>query len=1237
MYRSVTARKVAVGVALVVVSALPRHVQGALDPGKSITQYVHDVWTTDNGLPQNSVGAIAQTPDGYLWIGTEEGLARFDGARFVTFDKRNTPGLHSDEVDALLVDHAGTLWIGMRGGGLASLRGGIFHAFTGSDGLSSDSVQALFEDSLGNLWIGTDGGGLNRFRDGKFSVFTTREGLGDNAVFSICGDRKGGIWIATHRGLSHWTRGHFVNLTMKDGLPGDDIRSVYADGADSLWIGTNGSGLAHMTGAGITNYAIQDGLSDNHIWSIFKDSAGSLWFGTGGGGVVRLQNGRFSRYGKAEGLSGEEIWAIAEDREGSLWIGSGGGGLNRLRNASFTTYGVQEGISSDGILGVYQDREGALWIGTVDGGVDRLDKGKITAFTVKDGLADNQVFSIAEDKQGDHWFGTRRGLSRLSNGKFSLYTTQNGLANNFVRCIYTDNKDQLWVGSREGLTLFDGQKFTTYGVKDGLADPHVLAVRQDLRDSALWVGTGGGFYRFAQGRFRAYTTKDGLSNNVVLAIYQEPDGTLWLGTEGGGLNRFRDGKFDSFTTKAGILDDTVTQILDDGLGSLWMGGDRGVFRVTKSQLDKFARHEINKLAIETFGAADGMRSRECNGGFQPAGWRLQDGRLAFPTLKGVVIADPAHLIKNQIPPTVLIERIAVDNREVSNASLLDLPPGKGQFEFQYTATTFIQPEKVRFRYMLQGFDKDWTDAGTRRTAFYTNIPPGTYQFHVVACNADAICAQHGAQVNFVLRPHFYQTLPFGAAVALALLALAATAYRWRISKLHAQQAKLESIVQERTEELSRSEKRFRELAENIREIFWMIDPETGAFLYVSPAFDELWGLPAALVLRNPEAWYAPIHPEDAQLVRALRLRQLEGERCDSEYRIVSGQKIKWVWDRAFPIHDQSGRLNRVVGLVEDITERKEAEQILRRSHDELEQIVRARTIELVSVNEALRLENLERRHTEEQLKSAKEAAEAANQAKSHFLANMSHELRTPMNGILAMTGMAVGAQSDAELNEYLEIVNYSAKSLLTIIDDILDFSRLEARKLTLQKVPFSVRKVVDQALGSLLVQAKQKGLALEKSIDPLLPDDLVGDPSRLRQILLNLVGNALKFTFEGSVSVNTRAIEASESNITLEFCVSDEGIGISREQQGPIFEAFTQVDSSSTREFGGTGLGLAICSQLVSLMGGKIWVESELGKGSKFFFTVRYELPKQLDAAAASSSEKDSHDNSAAEENQIAA
>lgn len=1031
-----------------------------LDPSKQITQYVHDGWTTADGLPQNSVLAIAQTPDGYLWLGTEEGLSRFDGVRFVTFEKRALHGLRSNEVDALLVDHNGDLWIGSQGGGLSVLSHGSFKPVAIPAQLSNDSVHALYEDERKDVWIATDGGGIARLANGKFTVYTRADGLADNAVFSICSDGKGGIWAGTHAGLGHWTGGRFTNLTKKQGLPGEDIRSIYCDRQKALWVGTNGAGLAHLTAAGIRTYSVRDGLSSNNILSIFQDRSGSIWVGTVGEGVCRLQGETFSCFTSKNGFSGGGVWAIAQDREGSLWIGSSNNGLERLRDASFTPYGTREGLSSDVVLSVYQDREGAIWVGTADSGVDRWKDGEITHLTTRDGLPDNQVFSIVEDRDGDHWFGTRRGLGRLGRGKLTVDKVEAGLPSDAMQCTYVDRAGVLWVGSRQGLSRLDGARFITYTAKAGFSNVPVLSIHEDPHDGSLWIGTVAGLRHFANGRFRAYTKSDGLSSNVITALSEEPDGTLWIGTDGGGLNRLKDGRFSTFTAQAGMLDDTIFQILDDALGNLWMSSNRGVFRVAKSELTALADGKLGQLTSQSFNVADGMRSRECNGGFQPAGWRLNDGRLAFPTMKGLVIVNPSRLVVNQVPPRVLLQRFVVDQHDVSANSFFSAPPGKGQLEFQYTASSFIQPEKIRFKYVLEGFDKDWMDAGTRRAAYYTNIPPGNYTFRVIASNADGVQSRSDETVSFTLRPHFYQTRPFKTAVLFCLAGLAFTAYRLRMNRIH------------------------------------------------------------------------------------------------------------------------------------------------------------ERTMQLIRLNEALQAENEQRQRTEEQLTAAKEKAEAASRAKSDFLANMSHELRTPLNGIIGMTDLTLTTNLNREQKEYLEIVHYSASSLLTIVGDILDFSKIEARKLVLEKQPFNVGHCLEKALAALALKAAEKQLGFRHSVDTAVPELVVGDPSRLRQILINLAGNAIKFTFKGGVSIRVRMLDSSASSATLEFCVSDTGVGIAKHKQACIFEAFTQADSSSTREYGGTGLGLAICSQLVTLMGGTIWLESELGRGSNFYFTAKFDIPQGAIATA---------------------
>jgi len=1190
---------------------MPAPARASLNSAKAITQYVHDVWTTDNGLPQNSVLCLAQTPDGYLWMGTEAGLVRFNGVEFKTFDRANEQALHANEIDSLLVDRRGVLWIGSHGGGLTRYENGQFKAYSESARLPLGSVQSLYEDAAGDIWAGTDGGGLAHIRNlpgqpDSVEVLTRKDGLAENSVFAMTGDGSGGIWIGTSAGLNHWSNGRLLPAALPGLPPGVDIRSLHRARDGALWIGTNGAGLFQTLESGVTSYRHANGLSGNYISSIIEGPSGEIWAGTIGAGLNRIYKGQISQYTPHDGLLGEDIWALYFDREGSFWVGSAGGGLNRLRDASFTPWGRAEGLASDVALAVFEDREGALWVGSPDAGVTKLAPGKPpVVYNEASGLANNQVFSVAEDAAGDQWFGTHNGLSRLHGNQFQTFGPESGLPSKVISCVLSDSKSRIWVGTRGGVSRFDGRKFQTFTTADGLVNNNVLAIYEDKLDGSFWFGTDNGLSHFAEDRWQSFRSSDGLPSDSIWAVAGDSDGTLWLGGNTGGLMRLRKGKFTSASMRNGLLDDEVLSLLEDAQGSIWIGSNRGVSAVSKSDYAQYADGKTDRLEARTFSERDGMRSHECNGDFEPAAWSLRDGRLAFATMKGLALVDPAALVRDQYPPPTLIERVAADGRTLSGSGPFQLEAGADKLQFSFAALTFINPGRVHYFYQLDGYDRHWTDAGSQRSAFYTNIPPGTYTFRVYAVNSDGVKGAAEASATVTIPAFFYQTNTFKLLCLLAACALVGAAYRIRLGQLRHRQQRLEELVSRRTAQLAASEKKFRQLAENIREVFWVMEAGAGTFSYVSPSFQTLWDLPQTSVLDNPEAWLRPVHSEDRQSVIDFHARVQDAAFAQLEYRLVKGDAVLWVWDRGFPILDASGNLERVVGVVEDITERKEAERVLRRSNDELEQCVLSRTTELLTLNKALQDENFERQRTEEQLKKAKEAAEAANVAKSEFLANVSHEIRTPMNGIIGMTDLVLDSELTDNQRDLLQIAKGSAMSLLTVIDDILDFSKSEARKLSLRPAPMNLRECVSQTLLALSARALEKKLKLEHSVEPQIPEQVVGDPTRLRQILINLVGNAIKFTRTGAVVVSVRCLERGEDGMMLEFCVADTGMGIDKNQQELIFGAFCQVDGSLTREFGGTGLGLTISSQLVALMGGRIWVESEPGQGSRFFFTAR--------------------------------
>jgi ligand-binding sensor domain-containing protein/signal transduction histidine kinase len=774
----------------------------AVDPTRSLTQYTQDVWGTDAGLPPASVTAIAQTADGYLWLGTEEGLARFDGIRFTTFDTHNTPALKTNQISTLLVDAQKRLWIGTEGGGLTLLSNGKFVTFSSHEGLSNDAILSLYEDARGVLWVGTDGGGLNCFKNGTFSRCGAENGLANGAVFSIAGGQDGSVWAGTHDGLAHLINGAIRLYTKQDGLADDYIKSVHVDRSGDTWVGTNGGGLSHLVNGRFVNYTMRDGLASNSIWSIYEDSDRTLWIGTIDGGLSRFRSGKFSTYAEKDGLPLNRVLSFFEDREGDFWIGTGGAGLVRLKSGPFVSVTKREGLSDDVVLPVFEDREGAIWVGTNGGGVNRIKDGRITTYSTRNGLLDNVVFSLAEDREGSLWFATRRGLDRLNKGKFTVFTTASGLPSNIISCLYEDRQGVLWAGSRGGLSRFEGNRFRSYTTEDGLSNDYVTSIYEDP-SGTLWVGTGGGgLNKFESAHFSVLSTKNGLSSEFIRSLTGDADGTVWIGTNGGGLDRLKNGRVTVYTTRAGLFNDELFQIVSDRYGYLWMSSNKGVSRVAKSQLEAYSEGRLTWLSTAVYGQSDGLKSKECNGGFQPAGWAGRDGRLVFPTMKGgLAIVDPGQLKKNLAPPTVEIERATVDGADFAANPHFRAKPGKGQLEFEFTALSLVAPEKIRFKYKLEGFDKDWVEAGTRRAAYYTNIAPGEYRFTVIACNNDGVWNSTGASLPFRLSPHFYQT-PLFIAFCLALVAaLSLAAYRLRINHLIANEKKLVRLVNERTQSL----------------------------------------------------------------------------------------------------------------------------------------------------------------------------------------------------------------------------------------------------------------------------------------------------------------------------------------------------------------------------------------------------------------------------------------------------
>ncbi len=769
----------------------------ALDPHRAISQYSHQSWSTENGLPQNTVFAIQQTRDGYLWLGTWEGLVRFDGVNFTVYNRQNTPELGEHGIRSLLDDGAGGLWVGTKKG-LLHYEKGRFQRLPDEGELRQVNVPALALEGS-TLWVGTSLG-LERvpLKGGLRQRYTAKEGLPSNGIEALAIDGQGVLWIGTRDGLARLSGDKVEQVPLPAGADAR-VRTLLAAKDGTLWVGTY-SGLLSLRDGAFVAYGPAQGMPHYEVLSLLEDRDGVLWVGHETG-LARYAAGRFDMFGPKEGLSGSRVFSVYEDRDHNLWAGTADGGLNRLSAGPFLNFGVPEGLSHDLVRTVLETRDGSLWLGTLGGGLHRMKDGRITRISEADGLTDENIRSLAEAPDGTLWVGTHQGAFRYDGKRFHKLLRENGLPLDLVWAMLSDSRGDMWFGTSSGLVHLRAGTFTIYKPEQGPMPEPVNCIIEDATGT-IWFGTHSGLARYANG---AFTKVDdpALASETIVVLFSDAPGTIWAGTYTG-LVRLKGGKASRLTIAQGLPDDTVFNLLPDAQGHLWMSSNKGIWRVSRRELEEVADGRRERVRANSYDERDGMRTAETNGSSQPAGWRTRDGRLWFTTPRGAVVVDPKNARLERRPPEVIIQEVRVQGQAVPLASKLELEPGQQDVDFRFTVFAPLAPQRVPLRYRLEGFDADWVNSEGQRSASYPRLPPGQYRFQVMVADRDGVWRDPGAALELVLKPWFYETEWFYVLCALGIGGVAAVSYGWRVGRLKQRERWLQTRVEERTKELARA-------------------------------------------------------------------------------------------------------------------------------------------------------------------------------------------------------------------------------------------------------------------------------------------------------------------------------------------------------------------------------------------------------------------------------------------------
>jgi len=731
-----------------------------------------------SAVPQVTVRTMVQTRDGYLWLGGYKGLSRFDGVRLVSFTIANTPSLYSDGIYVLHEDRSGNLWIGTDDGGIIRYRDGAFVSFGPEQGLTGTEVRSICEGRDGTLWVGTQRG-LFRMANGRFTAWRATNVPSGASITGLAAVPDGGLWVASSRGLFRVMPNSASAIVV---LPNHNVRCVAPDPHGMIW-----APVLERANVHIPLESVETGpelLPLRYTW--FHSVPG-------GDSMLAMKGGTLSRLGRESTnfsvvahFDKRTAFSACEDIEGNIWVGVEGHGLYRVRKKRVATYSTADGFPTDKLTTLAEDKTGRVWLGTFGSGLFVSENGAMNFQPTPVPTVAN-ITGFLERRDGSLWFGTYNGdcyhRADRADAKFVF-----GLRpSSGSRVLYEDREDALWIGTlREGVERHQDGQVTRFTTHDGLASDLVRCFIQDTAGD-YWIGTARGLNRLAGGRITRFGGEDVLAKQAILTFHADRQGALWIGTAGGGLARYQSNQVQMITSRHGLAADWIEQILEDDAGNLWLGSQTGIHRMSRAELEACADGRANFVNCLTLGPEDGMIAPNCGSGFTPSCMKSRSGTLWFCTAGGLAIVDPGKVQPRSQRPPVHIEGATADDQplvlrpaQAGEAPAVTIGPGATHVGFRYTALSFSAPDKVRFRYRLEGYEENWVSAGTAREATYTRLPAGSYRFRVTAINNDGVDNETGAMLAVIVIPPWWQTAWFRAVAVLALAGFVFGLYELRV-------------------------------------------------------------------------------------------------------------------------------------------------------------------------------------------------------------------------------------------------------------------------------------------------------------------------------------------------------------------------------------------------------------------------------------------------------------------------